>query len=178
MTTQAITWIFLFFSIAVNIAQAVLAWFKQKDDHDLGLKRIELEKQQSESQFSLKKQELLTNKSIKESEQQFKLDLKKQDENIYIHREFLPKIQKVFIEYVELTNSELRNPNGFNGFSDEQHRREMIVRLYCPGIGEKIDLLNDPGYPGKNYTKEQFMLEILNSDVIPAMTEYMQKLPK
>lgn len=178
MTTQIITWIFLFFSITVNIAQAVLAWFKQKDDHDLGIKRIELEKQQTENQFSLKKQELDNNKAIKNSEQQFQLDLKKQDETIYIHREFLPKLQKIFVEYVEITNNELRNPNGFNEFSKEQHRKEMLVRLYCPGIGEQIDLLNEPGYPGKNSSKEEFMLEILNNNVIPAMTEYMQKLPK
>lgn len=178
MTTQKITWIFLFFSIAVNIAQAVLAWFKQRDDHDLGIRRIELEQKQTEQQFSIKKQEISTQESLKSAEHQFKLDLKKQDESIYIHREFLPKLQKIFIDYVEMTNNELRNSNGFDGFSDEQHRREMLVRLYCPGIGDQIDMLNDPGFPGKNHKKEQFMLEILNNNVIPAMTEYMQKLPK
>ena len=178
MTTQTITWIFLFFSIVVNIAQAVLAWFKQKDDHDLGIKRIEFEKAQVEKRFSLKKQELDTNKVIKSNEQQFQLNLKKQEESIYIHREFLPKLQKIFIEYVEITSNELRNPNGFDAFSKEQHRKEMLARLYCPGIGEQIDLLNEPGYPGKNSSKEEFMLEILNNNVIPAMAEYMQKLPK
>lgn len=178
MSVQTTTWIFLVFSIVGNIAQAVLARLKQKDDHDLEAKRIELEKQQAENQVSIKKQELEASKSIKDSEHQFQLDLKSQEERNYIHREFLPKLQRIFVDYIETTNDELRNSNGFTGFSKEQHQKEMLVRLYCPDIGPQIGLLNNPGNPGENRTQEQLMMEILNNDVIPAMTEYMQKLPK
>lgn len=147
----------LIVSFAINIAQIVLTWHKDKLDSKLENERLKARSQNKDKNRKQEIDKLLLN------------------ENAYISHHLLPDARKACLDYIAITWQEMDDAKTVPvPFSKQQHRAEANVILYCPKALTEVTSFNELN----SYLTDTNELKLLREDfdqrLIPAVANELE----
>lgn len=179
----------LVISFMINIFQYIASWHKQTQSYKLDQYRLRLEKQKHEDDMAEKK--AIRDFQTKEKERDYKFRLDSQtaahqheleklrfNESVEIHHSLVPRLQKIFSDYIAITTKEINDSTFPILFSAEQLKQEKVVCLYCPDVISDIDIMKSFNNTDTTGASKDNVLESLTSNVVPTLATYLSQLPK
>lgn len=158
----------LIISLVLNALQLIQAICKQRQEHELNLKRLGFERDNKEKdrEHSLK---------LKKLEHKFKFDRVEQDNLIYIQRDLLPKLQELAFKYISVTRHEIYTHSLPVRFSENQQNLEMAISVYCPEMQEPIKTFHQVNNDRRTFRSD--LLEVMDDEIIPTLSRILEPHP-
>lgn len=159
----------LIISLALNILQYLQAKDKQEKEHTLNLKRLEFEQDNKEKD---RQHDVF----LKKLEQEFEFYRVDQDNQIYVQREVLPKLQELFTKYSAVTKYEIFTRPFPIDFSENQQNLEMAISIYCPEVQKSIENFNSANDASSTSGKKE-LTYLLYNEIIPTLSHKLEPHP-